>query len=235
MTICNQKTTGFLPDRLNAFGQIAPQHHSRFGFRFVEGEGGDGAGGEGAGDADDENADDKLGAAGTQALERIKGTLKATKGELAAFKALGLSAEDIAALVTEKDKGEQPDAAKIEKQLRTQIETESREKSAAKFRASNVREQAAGLGFIDPREALLLIDSKALADVDVDDDDEVDAAAVRKLLDALASAKPHLLKPTDTTTDHRSAGIGASGSGTKPDVQPGLARIRSAYEDSTNK
>lgn len=226
-----KNTLGFLPDRLNAFGQIAPTHYSHLGLRFLDGEGGEG-GSEGEGEGEGGEA---LGAAGVQALERTKATLRATKGELASFKALGMSADDIAALVAEKNKGDQPDPVKIEKQLRTQIESEAKERSASKFRASSVREQAASLGFIDPREALALIDQKSLADVDVDDDDEVDAPAVKKLLDALAAAKPHLLKPTDTTTDHRSAGIGATGSGSKPEVRPGVDRIRQAYADTTKK
>lgn len=208
------------------------------GIRFLE-EGGDGSGAGGddaaAVAAAAKTAADALGDAGQQAIDRMKAERNTARDEAKAFKALGMSAEDIAAIIAEKNAGKPVDEEAIEKRLRTQISAEAKEKSAAKFRASNVREQAATLGFTAPKDALALLDHAELEKIEVDDDDEVDSAAVKKLLEKLATDKPYLLKPTDNTPGHQAAGIGASGSGSKPDVQPGLPRMRDAYENSSKK
>lgn len=233
MTSCITPTLGRLPRRMDRFGQITAAADPRLYLRFVEGGEGDGAGagdGEGAGDGAGE-----LGDAGKQALDRMKSERNAARAEAKAFKDLGLSADEVKALRDNAPKPENVDPEKLEKTLRVQIEKDERARSAAKFRASSVREVAATLGFIDPREALALVDQKALAQVDVDDDDEVDTDEVKKLLSKLATDKPHLLKPTDTTADHRTAGIGATGSGTKPDVRPGVDRVRQAYANTPKK
>lgn len=201
------------------------------------GEGGDGGGdGDNAGDGDGDG-DEKLGAPGVQALERTKQTLRATKATLKEFADLGLTAAELKAIVDEKNAGRAPDVATIEKRIRKEVEEQARENSHTKFRAANVREQAAQLGFHDPKDALAFLDSAALADVDVDDDDEVDAPAVKKLLEALAAKKPHLVKnPDDETPDWRAAGIGSKGSGNKPDnVLPGAPRMAAAYADTSKK
>ncbi|WP_066038664.1 hypothetical protein [Herbiconiux solani] len=202
------------------------------------GDAGDSAGGDGdSGDGDSGDGDEKLGAPGVQALERTKARLKAASADLKAYSELGLTPDEIKAIVDEKNAGKAPDEASIEKRLRKEIEADAREKTAAKFRAGAVREQAATLGFHDPKDALAFLDSDALADVDVDDNDEVDTAAVKKLLEALAQKKPHLVKnPDDDTPDWRSAGIGARGSGNKPEnVLPGTPRMAAAYADSSKK
>jgi len=67
----------------------------------------------------------------------------------------------------------------------------------------------------------------------VNDDGDADEAAVKKLLEDLKSDSPHLLKPTDSTADHRTAGIGATGSGTTSEVRPGADRLRQAYANTT--
>lgn len=240
MSDCKHTTSlGHLPNRLNAFGQIAPAHPGHTRLRFVEGEGdggGDGGGGEGEGEGGDGDGEsEKLGAAGVQALERTKTKLKTTAAELKSFKDLGLTPQEIADIVA----GKKPEADEKppvdERKLRQQIESEAAEKAAARYRASNVREQAATLGFSDPKDALAMLSAKDLAEVDVDDDGEVDEPAIKKLLEELAKNKPYLLKPTDHTTDHRTAGIGATGSGSKPEVQPGAPRLRNAYANTPKK
>ena len=96
-----------------------------------------------------------------------------------------------------------------------------------------MRAQAAELGFIKPAQALALLDQAKLAEVPVNEDGDADEAAVKKLLEALKTDSPHLLKPTDTTADHRTAGIGATGSGAQPDVRPGADRLRQAYANTS--
>jgi hypothetical protein len=54
---------------------------------------------------------------------------------------------------------------------------------------------------------------------------------VKKLLEALATAEPYLIKSGSSTADHRAAGIGGVGSAAKPDPGPGQARIRAAYAE----
>lgn len=207
--------------------------HNLRGIRYVEGEGGNE--GEGSGDGDGEDADKDLGDAGQKALERMKERERASRAEAKAYKDLGLTPDEIKALVEDRDKATAPDEDKIRKEAQRTADAAARDKYVGKLRNSNVREQAASLGFASPSDALALLPQKDLADVDVSDDDDVDEDAVKKLLQKLATDKPYLLKPTDTTADHQTAGIGASGSGKQPDVQPGLPRLRSAYENSSKK
>lgn len=226
--MCKFETSPFGPQRLT--------RHDIMGIRYVT----DPAGGDpGAGDpaGGDPAGGDALGDPGKQALDRMKAERNQARADAKAFADLGLTPDQIKELKAAKDKadadaGKVPDAATIEKNLRKQIETEQKDRTATKFRASAVREQAATLGFIDPKDALTSLDARELAAIDVDDDDEVDAAAVKKLLEALAKAKPYLLKPTDTTPDYRAAGVGSTSSGNKPDVQPGADRLRQAYAAS---
>lgn len=229
---------------------VGPTLHTLRGIRFLEGEGGagaggtgdaggDGADGTGSGDSGDAGAGtgdgtDALGDAGKQALDRMKAERNAARDELRAFKALGLTAEQIRAL---KDApagaGEQPDASAIEQRVRDSVAAELRERSATKFRALAVRDVARDLGFIDPGDALPFLPQDALTAVAVDENDDVDRAAVTTLLEALAKAKPHLIQTT--TSDWRAAGIGGAGSGTVPEVSPGQARIAHAYASTTPK
>jgi DNA-binding transcriptional MerR regulator len=176
-----------------------------------------------------------LGDAGQQAIDRMKTERNTARQEAKAYKDLGLSPDEIRALVAEKNAGTAPDPEKIAREAQKAADAAAKDRYDGKARGSEVRAQAAELNFIKPTQALALLDPKDLADIDVDDDGEVDADAVKKLLEKLATDNPHLLKPTDTTPDYRSAGIGGSGSGTKPEVRPGVDRIRNAYANSPKK
>lgn len=149
------------------------------------------------------------------------------------FTELGLTVDEIKAL---KDgASDAPTDKDIEKRIQKALDEATaveRAKSDAKARAAEVRAQAAELGFIKPTQALALLDQKKLAEIAVNDDGDADEAAVKKLLEALAEDSPHLIKPTDTTPDHRTAGIGGTGSGTKPEVRPGADRLRQAYANN---
>lgn len=209
--------------------------HDLRGIRFADGEGGnggDGAGGEGEGGDGDGADKEGLGEAGQQALDRLKARERASRAEAKAYKDLGLSPDEVKALIEARDKAAAPDEDKIRQTAQREAETAAREKFAVKLRASEVRAQAAELGFASPSDALALLPADKLAAVDVSDDDEVDTGEVKKLLEQLKTDKPYLLKNTDNTADHQTAGIGATGSGTKPEVQPGLDRMRSAYANT---
>lgn len=201
------------------------------GIRFAE-TGGDGSG---AGEASAPDPAADLGDAGKQAIDRMKETVRATKSELKAFADLGLTAAEIKAIIDEKNAGKPVDEDAIRTKAQREAAVAATDKFHGKLRESSVREQAATLGFTSPADALALIDKSALGNIDVDDNDEADAPAIKKLLEKLAADKPYLLKPTDTTPGHKDAGIGGIGSGTKPEVQPGQARMRAAYENSAKK
>jgi DNA-binding transcriptional MerR regulator len=230
----NQFPTLITRDGMAVIGRTP---HNLRGIRYVEGEGGGdgGDGGEGGGDGEGADKDKDLGDAGQKALERMKERERTSRAEAKAYKDLGLTPDEIKALIDARDQANAPDEEKIRKAAQRDAETAARDKFAGKLRASEVRAQAAELGFASPSDALALLPGDELAAVDVSEDDEVDAGEIKKLLEQLKTAKPYLLKPTDTTADHQTAGIGAAGSGKKPEVQPGLARMRSAYENSPKK
>lgn len=153
--------------------------------------------------------------------------------QLRSFTELGLSPDEIKALKDKPGPTSEKDVQKIIDDRVREVETAQTERLNAKARAAEVRAQAAELGFIKPTQALALLDQKKLAEVKVNDDGDADADEVKKLLEALKTDSPHLLKPTDTTAHHRDAGIGASGSGNPPEVRPGADRLRSAYANAT--
>lgn len=171
----------------------------------------------------------------TERLKARQNVIDKTQGDLRAFTDLGLTPAEIKAL---KDAPGSPDAKDVEKRIKDALDAanaESTEKSNARARSAEVRAQAAELGFIKPAQALALVDAKELAKVTVSDDGDADQAAVKKLLDDLAKENPHLLKPTDTTADHRAAGIGGAGSAAKAEVGAGTDRMRSAYAATNTK
>lgn len=152
---------------------------------------------------------------------------------LRTFTELGLTPDEIKALKDKPGPTSEKDIEKIINDRVKEVETAQTERLNAKARASEVRAQAAELGFIKPAQALALLDAKKLAGIPVNDDGDADEAAVKKLLEELKTDSPHLLKPTDTTAHHRDAGIGATGSGNPPDVRPGADRLRQAYANPT--
>lgn len=242
MTTCTQPTSlGKLPAHLDPF---APRAYGMPRLRFAnEDPGAAGAGGTPPGTppaappaapvapgtpaATTPPADEPLGDAGVRAYERTKEELRDRKAELKAFTDLGLSADDIKALTQGKGP-EGVDVAGIEQRVRQSLQADFDAQRASDARTSAVRELAATSGFVNPKQALRLIDDAELAKVPVKDG-TADEAGVKKLLDDLAKESPYLLAPTDSTVDHRAAGIGAGGSGTPPESKPGTDRLRSAY------
>ncbi|MDY0891873.1 hypothetical protein [Frigoribacterium sp. CFBP9030] len=179
-------------------------------------------------------ADEPLGDTGLRAFERTKEELRDRKGELKAFTDLGLTPDDIKALRDGQNGGQGVDVAGIEQRVRSSLQTQFDEQRAADARASAVRELAATSGFLNPKQALRLVDDAELAKVTVKDG-TADEAGVKKLLEALATESPYLVAPTDSTADARTAGIGASGAGVKPESKPGYDRMRDAYADAPGK
>ncbi len=202
--------------------------------RFAE-EGGDGTGAggsdaKGAGPGEGGDGDKPLGEAGQRALEREKERRREATDALKPFADLGMSAEDIAKLIEANDRRTRSESPK---QAAAQATKDAEARIAGVLRTSAIREAAATAGFADVSDALAMLPADKVAALKVDlDAGTADADGVKALLDELAKAKPYLLKTTDTTADHRTAGIGAGGGSARPDVKPGVDRLRSAYAAS---
>jgi hypothetical protein len=240
---------GKLPAHLDRFGLFGGQSILMPRLRFA-GEGGDGSGAVGSGTgtssggsggADGGKApeggagdgDKPLGPEGERALEREKERRRETSSKLKSYEELGMSAEDIAKLIEANDP---KNPERIAKQAATQATNAANERMATVLRTSAIREVAATSGFTDPADALAMLPKDKVAALKVDlEEGTTDAAGVKALLEDLGKAKPYLLKPTDTTADHRTAGIGAGGSAIKADPKPGRDRLRSAYESGSTK
>lgn len=119
--------------------------------------------------------------------------------------------------------------------------TEVLAKANARLVSAEVRAQAAAARFRDPLDALAHLQvSGALRDVKVDDDGNVDGAAIKTALETLAKDKAYLLEsaapPPPPTPGAAGVGAGSdSGKGTSANVQPGMGRLRSAYGKTSTK
>lgn len=144
---------------------------------------------DGAGDGDagtDDDGADALGDKGKQALDRMKDRLKTARAEAAAYKALGLSPDDIRALIDGKKggNGDQPDPDKI----RREAETAASKKAAQRIVKAEVRAAAAGK-LADPADAYKFLD---LDEFEVDDDGNVNEDDIADAIDDLVKKKPYL-------------------------------------------
>jgi hypothetical protein len=165
----------------------------------------------------------QLGDAGKQALDRMKADRQKARAEAAELR------ERLNTLEAERAG---VDAKSIEQQLRTQIEQDANTRAAGMLRNAEVRAVAAELGFINPADAAALLPGPDLADIDVTPDGTVDTAGVRTLLEQLTASRPYLLKPTDSTADHRTAGIGGVGSAAKPEFSDPMQRLVYGFSQS---
>lgn len=152
-----------------------------------------GAGDDGAdvGADDDDKADgtadgaDQLGDAGKKALDAMKAKWRAERDALKPFKALGVSAEDLKALVAASRKdGDPPDADAI----RRDAETAANKKAAQRVLRSEIKAAAAGK-LADPSDAYKFLDVDAF---EVDDDGNVDEDEIAEAIDDLIKSKPYL-------------------------------------------
>lgn len=171
----------------------------------------------------------------TDRLTARQKVIDKTQTDLRAFTDLGLTPDEIRALKDKPGPQSEKDIQKLVDDRVRQVEAEQKQRGDTRARAAEVRAQAAELGFIKPAQALALLDPNKLAEITVSDDGEADVAAVKKLLEDLKTDSPFLLKPTDTTADHRTAGIGGTGSGTQPEVRPGADRLARAYANTPTK
>lgn len=110
-------------------------------------------------------------------------------------------------------------------ELKNQLE--QRDKAAAdKTRRAEIKAAATAAGFSDPSDALAYID---LSKVDINDDGDVDSAAVASLVDELAKKKPYLVK--NQTPGAGQIGVGKQGS--SDSTLSGIGRVASALKSKT--
>ena len=134
---------------------------------------------------DDAQGAEALGDAGKQALDRMKEQRNAARAEARAFKALGMTPDQIKALLdTQKGEGDQPDADAI----RRDAEREATSKANQRILRSEVKAAAAGK-LADPHDALTLLD---LDKFEVGDDGEIDEEEIADAIDDLLKKKPYL-------------------------------------------
>lgn len=142
-----------------------------------------------ADDADDQQDDDTdkpdLGDKGKQALDRMKAERNAAKAELRAFKALGLTPEQIQALQKPAD-DDKPDVEQIREQARQEARAEAqRERVVDKIEAKAAKD------FADPEDAVAIL-LRTRNTEDFFDGDSIDVGEIEDALKELLEKKPHL-------------------------------------------
>lgn len=128
---------------------------------------------------------DALGDKGKQALDRMKAERNTAKAEAAAFKALGLDPAQIKALI---DGSAEAKATAEAERAKREAESGALAKANERFIRAEIKAAAAGK-LNNPADALLFLD---LSSFDVDDDGEVDSAAVAAAVEKLVKDKPYL-------------------------------------------
>jgi hypothetical protein len=201
------------------------------GLRFMAaGEGGDGGDGTGdAGDSGGQGGDGgDAGKTFTQAeLDKIlSDRLARERGRYADY-------DDVKAKAARFDELQAQNATEHEKALeavRREVRDEITGKAHAQLVHAEARALAAAAKFRDPGDVVAQLGAQ-LRDVKVDDDGVVDGAAVKDLVDKLATAKPYLVDAGDDGK-HRVPGAGARGSD-QIVTSPGMGTLREAYAGSS--
>lgn len=170
------------------------------------------------------NGEDQLGDAGKKAIAEER------KAKSAAEQRAKAAEEELEKIRS----ANQSEAEKALDKARKEGRTEATTQSNARLVRAEVKAAAATAQFNDPGDAVAQLHAQ-LATVKVSDDGDVDEAAVKALIEQLAKDKPYLLKKPGTASPS-DAGIGAGGgSAATRDAQPGLDRMRLAYETSGKK
>lgn len=215
--------------------EIMARSQARFGhdlFRMEEDTDGGGGGGDdaaaaaaAAAKAEEDAAAAALGDAGKQALDRMKAERDQAK-------------KDAKANAAELEKLRNASKSEQEKAIdaaRKEGESEATKRANARVVRTEAKVLAISAKFRDPSDVVTQLGSK-LSEITVDDDGEVDAKALKALVDGLAKSKPYLLddgKPRPVTAAE--AGIGVTGDRTKTDTGTGRSRMRAAIEAGTKK
>lgn len=197
--------------------------------RLLYPDGGDGGGSDGGDGGSDGGAgtESQLGEAGKQAL--VAERQKAREAERAA-KAAKAEADQFRQRLEELEAASKSEHEKALDSARKEASKEARQQVMSEVNArilkAELRAAAAGK-LADPEDAIRLLD---LDEFKVTDDGEVDAGAISKAIDSLLKEKPYLAGTKKPSGD---ADGGKKSSTDKPEVKPGIDRMRAAYASSS--
>ena len=195
--------------------------------RMEAGDDDQGADDGGQDDGEPDSGTDALGDAGKQALDRMKTQRNAARDELRAFKALGLSVEDIKALQSGKPAGDSktgdaPDADEIQRRA------DAKATAAANARVLRSEVKAAAAGRLaDPADAHKFLD---LSQFEVDSDGNVDEDEIAEAIEDLISKKPYLAAAQGQQRRFQ----GGADQGARKEKPPSLAQQISKAESEGN-
>lgn len=211
------------PDIQSKVDEIMARNRALYSGWTMEADGagdGDGEGGDGQGAGDgDESGESQLGDAGKKAIDRMKADKRAAERRAAAAEA------ELEKIRTE-GLSEQEKAVAL---ARKEGETEATTKANARLVRAEAKALAAAAKFRDAGDVIAQLGDK-LSGITVDEDGEVDQAALKALVDDLAKNKPYLVDSGTTTATAADAGIGTTGTKQPSDPGPGRNRIRAAIE-----
>jgi len=211
--------------------EIMARNRARFAgwTMMAEGEGGEAGGDEGQGesgssDGGEDEGTETLGDAGKQALDRMKAEREDAKRRAKA-------AETELEKLRNASKSEQEKAVDA---ARKEGAAEAAQRANDRLIKAEAKALAATAKFRDPSDVIAQLGGR-LGEIAVDDDGEVDAKALKALVDDLAKSKPYLVDSGTGTASASDAGIGTTGSKGSADVGPGVDRMRHAYANSPTK
>lgn len=150
--------------------------------------------------------------------------------------------DELKAKATAHDEAEAAKASDIEKavkQAKTETETEVTARTNAVLISAEARALAAEAKFRNPADAVALLRAgNKLGDIKVEADGTVDGAALKALIDVLATERPYLLE--DNTEEQQRHVVPGAGEGDrKPapttSATPGIGTLREAYAQSSSK
>lgn len=154
--------------------------------------------------------------------------VKQLRSEAAKYRTEAKSNADAAKRLAELEAASATDLEKAVNAARDEGRTEVLTVANARLVNAEARAVAAELRFKNPALAIKAID---LTSIEVNDDGEVDADAVRAVLAELANAEPYLVG------DGRPKGDADQGARTtaKPEPTPGIGRLQAAYASPNTK
>lgn len=200
---------------------------------FLE-DGGEGGGEGAAGGEGGEGGDGDLGDLGDGGKKAIAAERAAAKEAEKARKAAEKRASDLEERLAKIDEANQTESEKALEKARKEAAEAARVEVLATSNERLLKAEvraAAGGKLADPEDAVRLLD---LGDFSVGDDGDVDRTPIDKAITDLLETKPYLAANGHTPSGDLDQG-GRGGEGPKPEVKPGLGRLRYAYSQGSTK
>jgi hypothetical protein len=150
------------------------------------------------------------------------------------FKAADKRAKELDSFRVKAEELESASKTELERAVdaaRKEGESSALQRANSRLVSAEARALAAAQQFRDATDAVRFLD---LAEVQVSDDGTVDTGSLAKQLEQLAKDKPYLLAEARPTRPQGDVGQGPR-MPAAPEIQPGLGRLRAAYEAKTTK